>query len=139
MRTFYVFKINKEMSILLKDSPYNLYKTLEGIYFLNKEYVSYGACLLEQLISLIDVAKFDRLLYEKNKDNDFYMKIGSHHKIVNKYRKEETNIFVKRTHLLITTNVLSKNLSMFLDSNNLFVCDFYNKDYFWLSKIFVKS
>ena len=53
MRTFYVFKINKEMSILLKDSPYNLYKTLEGIYFLNKEYVSYGAYLLEQIICFI--------------------------------------------------------------------------------------
>ena len=28
MRTFYIFRINKEMEVLLKDNPYNLFKSL---------------------------------------------------------------------------------------------------------------
>ena len=36
MRTFYVFKINREMTLLMKESPYNLFKSLEGIYLLDK-------------------------------------------------------------------------------------------------------
>jgi len=135
VRTFHIFKINKELSILLDESPYNLYKTLEGIYLLNKENVSYGAYLLEQVISFIDIEKYNKLLYEKNKDNDFYMKIGNYHRIINKYREETTKITVKKTYILVESNVLAKNISLFFPSNDLFVCDFANKDYFWLSKI----
>ena len=135
MRTFYIFKINKELSILLDESPYNLYKSLESIYLLDKKDVSYGKDLLEQITQLIDADKYNYLLYEKNKDNDFYMKIGNKHRIMNKYRDEETNICVKKTHITITTNIMPKNLNMFLPSNDLFVCDFHNKDYFWLSKL----
>ncbi|MEG0794203.1 MAG: hypothetical protein RSF02_03170 [Bacilli bacterium] len=135
MRTFYVFKINKELSVLLDESPYNIYKTLEGIYLLDKTSVSYGKDMLEQVTSLIDKEKINKQIFEKNKDNDFYTLVGNNHRILNKYRQEETNIFVRRTHILITTNVLPRNINSFLPANDLFVCDFENKDYFWLSKL----
>lgn len=135
MRTFYIFKINKELSILLDDSPYNLYKTLEGIYLLDSESASYGKDLLEQIIYLIDIEKFNKLIYEKNKDNDFYMKIDNTHRILNKYRDEATYIRVRKTHIIVETNVMPKQLNVFLPVYDLFVCDFENKDYFWLSKL----
>ena len=135
MRTFYIFKINKEFSLLLKENPYTLYKTLENIYLLDKESISIGKDLLEQVASLINIDAINKMIYEKNKDNDFYMKIGSNHRIYNKYRDEETIITVKNTHIYLTTNVLPKNIHLFLPSKDLFVCDFQNRDYFWLSKL----
>ena len=135
MRTFYIFKISKEMSVLLKDVPYNLYRSLEGIYLLDKANASYGKELLDNLIVPIDKLKYNKLIYDKNKDNDFYMKVGDNHKILNKYRKEETNIIVKNSHILLKTNIISKDLKKYLPLNELFACDFENKDYFWLEQL----
>ena len=135
MRTFYIFKINKEMSILLKNSPYNLFRSLEGIYFMDKASISYGKDLLDDLIVPIDKIKYNRLIYDKNKDNDFYMKVGDNHRIINKYRKEDTNILVKNSHILLKTNIIDKDIKKFLPVNNLFACDFENKDYFWLEQL----
>ena len=75
MRTFYIFRSNREMSLLMREAPYNLFKSLEGIYLLDKASVGYGKDLLDQLIVPIDKLKYNRLIYDKNKDNDFYMKI----------------------------------------------------------------
>ena len=94
----------------MKESPYNLFKSLEGIYLLDKADVGYGKDLLDDLIVPIDKLKYNRLIYDKNKDNDFYMKIGDNHKVVNKYRKEETNIWVKNSHILLKTNIINKNI-----------------------------
>ena len=135
MRTFYIFKINYEMGILLKESPYNLYRSLEGIYYLDKTSVGYGKDLLDNLIVPIDKDKYNRLIYDKNKDNDFYMKIGDNHKIVNKYRKEDTSISVKNSHILLKTNIINKDIKKFLPLASLFACDFENKDYFWLEEL----
>ena len=135
MRTFYIFRINREMTLLLRESPYNLFKSLEGIYLLDKANIGYGKEMLDDLIVPIDKLKYNRLIYDKNKDNDFYMKIGDNHKIVNKYRKEETNIWVCNSHILLKTNIINKNIRKFLPLNELFACDFENKDYFWLEEL----
>lgn len=135
MRNFYIFRINKEMEILLKESPYNLFKSLEDIYLLDKANIGIGKDLLDQLIVPIDKLKYNKLIYELNKDNDFYMKYKDEHKIVNKYRKEETIITVKNSHILLKTNVVNKDIKKFLPITNAFLCDFQNKDYFWLEEL----
>lgn len=139
MRTFYIFRINKEMGILLRNNPYNLFRSLEDIYLLDKASVGIGKELLDQLIIPIDKEKYNKLIYEKNKDNDFYMKTGDTHRVVNKYRKEETTIIVKNSHILLKTNIINRDLKKFLPVTDAFLCDFQNKDYFWLDKlIYVK-
>lgn len=135
MRTFYIFRINKEMGILLKESPYNLFRSLESIYLLDHQSVGFGKDLLDQLIVPIDKEKYNRLIFDKNKENDFYTKIGDSHRIVNKYRKEDTNIIVKNSHILLNTNIINKNIRKFLPLSGLFACDFENKDYFWLEEL----
>ena len=135
MRTFYIFKISKNMTLLTEDNPYNLYKTLEEIYLLDKKSVSYGKDLLDQLIIPINKEKYNRVIYEINKDNDFYMKMGDKHTIYNRYRDESTTIIIKNSHIILQTTSINKNITNFLPSRNLFVCDFKNKDYFWLSKL----
>lgn len=123
------------MGILLKESPYNLFKSLEGIYALDKASIGMGKDLLDQLIVPIDKIKYNRLIYDKNKENDFYMKSGDMHRIVNKYRKEDTTITVKNSHILLKTNMINKNIRKFLPISELFACDFENKDYFWLEQL----
>lgn len=123
------------MSVLLKDSPYNLYRSLEGIYLLDKASMGYGKELLDDIIVPIDKLKYNELIYEKNKDNDFYMKVGDNHKIINKYRKEDTSIQVRNSHILLKTNIINKDIKKFLPLNGLFACDFENKDYFWLEEL----
>ena len=135
MRTFYIFKINKEMGILLKNNPYNLYHTLEGIYFLDKANISLGKDLLDQLIVPIDKLQYNKILFEKNKDNDFYMKFKDTHRIINKYRNEDTNILVKSSYILARTNIINKDFTKYMPINDLFACDFENKDYFWLEQL----
>jgi len=135
MRTFYIFRINKEMGILLKDSPYNLFKSLEDIYLLDKTSIGIGKDLLDQIIVPIDKLKYNKLIYELNKDNDFYMKTGDTHKVVNKYRKEETTITVKNSHILLKTNIINRDIKKFLPITEAFACDFQNKDYFWLEEL----
>ena len=123
------------MTLLLRESPYNLFKSLEGIFLLDKANIGYGKDLLDDLIVPIDKLKYNKLIYDLNKDNDFYMKVGDNHKIVNKYRKEETNILVRNSHILLKTNIINKNIRKFLPLNELFACDFENKDYFWLEEL----
>jgi len=135
MRTFYIFKINKEMGILLKESPYNLFKSMEGIYLMDKADVGFGKELLDQIIVPIDKLKYNRLIYDKNKENDFYIKSGDIHRIVNKYRKEDTIIKVRNSHILLHTNIINKDIRKFLPISELFACDFENKDYFWLEEL----
>lgn len=135
MRTFYIFKISKEMSILLKENPYNLFRSLEGIYYLDKTSVSVGKDLLDQIIEPINKLKYNREIYELNKNNDFYIKIGNIHRIKNKYRAEETTMTVKNSHILLETNIINKNIKNILPLNRLFACDFENKDYFWLEEL----
>jgi len=135
MRTFYIFKISKEMKLLLKESPYNLYRMLEDIYLLDKTDVGIGLNLLEELIVPIDKEKYNKLIYDINKDNDFYLKIIDTHKINNKYRKEESIIVLKNTHILFKTNIIKKDIKKYLPMEDLFVCDFLNKDYFWLEEL----
>ena len=122
MRTFYIFKINRELSILLLENPYTLYKTLENIFLMNRDSVSLGKEILEQVTNIIDAKTYNEMIYEKNKDNDFYIKIGNKHQIYNRYRDEETTIIVKNTHILMKTNVLPKNIKYFLPTNDLWVC-----------------
>ena len=76
-----------------------------------------------------------RSIYELNKDNDFYMKTGDVHKVVNKYRKEETTITVKNSHILLKTNIINRDIKKFLPVTEAFACDFQNKDYFWLEEL----
>lgn len=135
MRTFYIFRINKEMGVLLRNNPYNLFRSLEDIYLLDKTSIGIGKELLDQIIIPIDKLSYNKKIYELNKNNDFYMKVGDTHKVINKYRKEETSIVVKNSHILLKTNIISRDIKKFLPLTDAFACDFQNKDYFWLEEL----
>ncbi|MFI3260230.1 MAG: sporulation inhibitor of replication protein SirA [bacterium] len=139
MRTFYIFYINNEFKVLARSNPYNLFKTMETIYYLDKHDLSVGANLFEQVAIPFDREKLNQFIYKNHEDNDFYTKNRNTHKIYNKYRDENTVIETHLAYLSLKTNVNKKEVFKKVHINdNMFVCDFENKDYFWLDKVINK-
>ena len=70
MRTFYIFKVNREYYNLTKDMPFNLYKaylnikvsTKENLRILSNEYYSFT--------ERFDKKSLNELIFNRYKDND---------------------------------------------------------------------
>ena len=131
MRTYYIFKINKYFAYIYKKWPYKMYKIIEELYY-TKEY--------DELLSYRYYKKFaiefnklalNEYIYNINKSRQNYTRDNNIHFLNNgKY-----NILtITSTCLILKTNdiysVFLNDLNSTLD--NIFVCDFKNKDYFWL-------
>ena len=136
MRTFYIFKINKEMAILTKEYPYNVYKNMEQLKKYDKKELSFCYNIYDQLIVPINNRVFNQRLSKSNKDNVYYQKNYNTHVIFNKYKPEDSKLTIKNSYLLLETNSIKpsffKDLSF---DKDLFVCDFDNRDYFWIEQI----
>ncbi len=136
MRTFYVFYINKEFKILTKDNPYNLFKTLENIYYMEKNDLFLGMNLFEQVAIPFQKDITNKFIFNNFKEDDFYTMNRNNHKVYNKYRDETLNIETHFTYLLLKTNMTKTSIFEKIYLNpNLFVCDFQNKDYFWIDRV----
>lgn len=136
MRTYYIFNINKEMSILTKDSPYMLFKSLESIYKANKDDLYVASSLYEQLASKFNKNILNNKIAKKYKDNDHYMYTKDHHNYYNKYKDETCNLIIKNSYIICNCNKSKIELLQKINGYNLFACDFENKDYFWLDEIY---
>lgn len=135
MRTFYVFKINKEMTILTKDTPYNLYKTIEHLYYLDSYNMDISFKIFNDLFSPFDKEYINKRIKSLFKNNKYYIYDNNIHYINNKYRPENTCLKVFKSHILIKTDAVNPTLLInYLMTDNLFVCDFKNKNYFWLNE-----
>ena len=138
MRTFYIFKIKKEMSILTHDTPYSLYKTIENLYYLDNINLGLSYRLYDSIFDSFNIEEVDSKVSKTFMDNNYYFKENNKHVIYNKYRPENSTLQINRSHLLLKSDsikpTLLRNYSL---DDNLFVCDFKNKDYFWLNEILV--
>lgn len=140
MRTFYIFKIKKEIAILTKEIPYNLFKMIENLYYLDSSYTDLSFNLYNNLFSIIDKEYVDNRLNNLFKNNRHYEFSEGIHIINNKYKPEESYLKVYKSHIILKSNVIYPSLLVnYLSSDNLFVCDFKYKDYFWLNEIIVKN
>ena len=139
MRTYYIFNINKSLSYIYQKNPYKIYKMLEEIYHTCDKDLVLTYKFFEQVAYPFDKNKINSYLknkysYEKEYDynNNMHIYLSS---------KETSKILINNTHIKIKTNI---NYPIFFDGidnyqDNLFVCDFQNKDYFWLDEIHKKD
>lgn len=111
-----------------------MYKIIEELYY-TKEY--------DMLISYKYYQKFaiefnklaiNEYIYNLNKKNPNYQRDNNIHIIQNeKYNK----LTVNSSCLILKTNdiysIYLNDLGVYLD--NIFICDFKNKDYFWLDSL----
>lgn len=134
MRTFYIFKINREFKILTLKSPYNLFMALDNIHSMNKEDLTLAVKLYDEVCLQNDVASLNLSLFKDMRESSYYMKYNNHHIINNRYTEESSTLTVNKTYLKLDC---SSRYSVFFKTlkriPNLFVVDFYSKDYFWLS------
>lgn len=136
MRIFHVFSIDKSIKSLTKDDSYQLYYTFKKIKNLDKDNLSLGITLYEQVAIPIEKEKYNKYLFKNYTDSDFYYKFRNEHTYFNKYRNEESHLKVGSAFLKIESNVSNPDFFKCLKKDhNLFVCDFDNCDYFWLDTI----
>lgn len=136
MRTFYIFKIKEEYARLTKNNPYHLFKMLSYINSMDKGEIERGADLFYKMVERLGNKELDIKMFKKYQDNYFYTKFKNIHQVNNIYKKEETKLVVHKHFLLLKSTVVRPTfLEVLEEYQNLFLCDFENKDYFWLEKL----
>lgn len=135
MRTFYIFRIKREMTILTKETPYNLYRTIENLYYMDNFNMGVSFKIYNDLFDTFDCSYLNKRINNLFKTNRYYIYDDDKHKIYNKYKPETSLLKVYRSHIILKSDVINPTLLVnYLMSDNLFVCDFKNKDYFWLNE-----
>ncbi len=120
----------------MKNNPYHLFKAMEDIHNFDQKDVDLAYDLFLQIVSPFDKSKINNKIFVESKDNDFYSKFHNVHRIQNKYIPEDSMLVVNKAFLLLESNVLKPSfLTGLKEYRNLFVCDFKNKDYFWLNEL----
>lgn len=134
MRVYYLFKINDSFSKLYYSKTYYLYKMLEQISQSSKNDFIISYRLFEQMAQAYSKADINSMLYRSFIYNRNYKKSLNKHVFLDNV--ENTKLTVYNTYIKIKTN---RNIPIFFKylrkENNIFVCDFNNRDYFWLNKI----
>lgn len=137
MRTFYIFKIKKHFAILTKNNPYNLYKTIERIYYLNENELKKTTNVFEYLKENINKEELNNIIYSNYHEKSNYTKFLNTHMIYDYFTNEKTKLIINKKYLVIRSTeeipIFFKDIEK--NEKNLFVCDFLNRDYFWLEKL----
>ncbi len=138
MRVYYLFKINDSFSKLYYNKTYYLYKMLEEISKSSKNDFIISYRLFEQMATAYNKSDVNSKIYKRFMSDVNYTKILNKHVLDDGV--EKTKLTVYNTYIKIKTN---QNISVFFsvlsNEENIFVCDFNNKDYFWLNKVIRKS
>ncbi|MDO5569197.1 MAG: sporulation inhibitor of replication protein SirA [bacterium] len=139
MRTYHIFKINKFFFYMYKKNPYKVYKILEGIYKSEEYDILLSYKMFKQIVIPLNSKDFTLSLKQIYKDNNNYYYNNNIHILNNKC--EYSKLIVNKTNLKLKSSI---NLSPFLNnianfSDNIIICDFKNKDYFWLNEIIKKD
>lgn len=136
MRTYHIFNVNNSVEVLTRLDPYPLFHSFLKIKNLNKSDLSVGINIYEQIAEPIDKKKYTRNIYNHYKESDFYTKFKDDHSYINKYRDEKTYLKIKNSYIKIDTNRNNPEFFKYLKKyHSLFVCDFENKDYFWMDEL----
>ena len=136
MRKFYIFNINNEFRILNRNNEYDLFRQMESIKKLSKDEFYIAIKIFNTLASTININNINNEVFNQNRDNDFYTKYRNIHMINNYYKDEESKLTINKTYMILETNKPKSSFFKYLKNKGLFVCDFENKDYFWLDNLY---
>lgn len=138
MRTYYIFNVNKYYTYMYKNKPFKMYKLFEEIYR-TKEYDSMKTYhIFEQIANPFNKIMINEYIYYEYKFKYGYKREDNMHVLNN---DEITRLTVNNYNIKLKTTTNYSSFFKILNNynNNLFVCDFDNKDYFWLSKLYQSS
>ena len=136
MRIFYIFQINPSLEKIMKENTYDLFHTLETVYYRTCEDKELAYLFLHQLITPIKIKELDIALFKEFRECYFYTKYRNTHSMHDVYRKENTKLSLYKTYIKLETDALKPRFLEELQKNHsFFVCDFENMDYFWLDSL----
>ena len=134
MRTFYIFKVNNDYSRLTKNIPNNLYTVYLNIKLSTSNNIDY---LYNEYFTFTDVLKkrdITSFVKAKLSNQDGYSVYGNTHMYNNYYTDEVSKLIVKSSFMILKSNKINSTfLSILNRLPNIFIIDFENRDYFWLS------
>ena len=134
MRTYYIFNVNKFYKYMYNNNPFKMYKIFEEIYY-SRNYDNIKSFRVMEEVSV----PFNKIMLNEYIYFEYKLKYGYKRKdnihILN--TDEKTTLRINNYNIKIETD---NNYTVFFDylsnyNSNLFICDFDNKDYFWLSKL----
>ena len=135
MRVFYIYNINDFFTSIYDKYPYKLYKMLEDAYRTNKHNIVISSNYYEQITTKFNKLFINNYLKSNNKLDLYYYNKNNIHIISS--GEEYTKLMISSYCLKIKTNLnyptFFKNIKNY--SDNIFICDFENQDYFWLNKV----
>lgn len=137
MRTYYLFFIDKLFTYIYKEKSSLLFQNFYQIYKNNNKYDDLISDIYLQLINHINKRDLNEYIYTRYKDQVSYFFYDNCHIIENIYNNEITKLIINNTFIKIISNVDYPSFFDILDSyfDNIFICDFDNYDYFWLSEV----
>ena len=134
MRTYYIFNVNRYFTYMYKNNPFKMYKIFEEIYNF-KDYDSVKTYrIFEQVANPFNKTMLNEYIYYEYKSKYGYKREDNIHKL---NTSENTTIKINNYNIKIETDSNYTDFFKYINSynTNLFVCDFDNKDYFWLNKL----
>ena len=135
MRVFYIYNVNDFFCSIYDKYPYKLYKMLEEAYYTNKHNIVLSSNYYEQITTRFNKLFINNYIIANNKLDSYYYNKNNIHIISS--REEYSKLMVSKYCLKLKTNLnyptFLKNISSY--SDNIFICDFENRDYFWLNKV----
>jgi len=134
LKTFYIFKINKNYISLSKTSPENMYMLFKSINNHKKDDVIVAYDLFREISLPINRDFFNEFIYMKLRYNESYTKYRNVH-MYNDYLNDEiSKMSINNSHIKIKSNkddnIFVSNL---MNVDNLFLCDFKSEYYKYLN------
>lgn len=111
----------------------NVFNTLNNLYNIKENNLLYGVKVFHEICNLYDkriISSYLEIRFKnitKIKKNQYYL---------NGYNEQDLIIIKKSTIIIITNLNFPLILRTFnIYNHNIFVCDFENRDYFWLDNM----
>lgn len=137
MKVYFIFDVKEQFISLYQNNYRVLYNILRQIYYLDKEEVNYAYTLFRQLTNVIDKNVIDRDIFLKCHKDIPYSKRGNIHYINNLYKDEVSRLTIRKSYIKLEAEQLNSSFFELLKkySNNFFVCDFKNQNYYFLNNV----
>lgn len=133
LKTFYVFKLNKNYSYVAKRNPENIFILLNSIYTYKKGEVIIAFDLFNEVCAPINKDFFNKYYYDKLKIYDEYTIFKNVHMYNNYLSGEISKMEVNISHIKIKSN-MSDNIFLINLFDNLFICNFKTNYYKYYNK-----
>ena len=101
---------------------------------MDKDNISLAYKLFDDICEISDTKILNISIFNKFKDNDYYIKFNNNHLINNYYTEENSKLTINKSYFKLKSSTNYPTFfSILKNIPNLFVIDFKSKDYFWLS------